>query len=255
MSGADHQPMSHQRKYHSGWSSFHSWIFIAIMVTGLIIIGIQNRYQYVTGSDGAIYRIAKLTGGMQQYDLIQGWMRVSESKIMPEPLEEGTSSTNQAKPFSLESFTKGNTITESQKPLLVQKEQEPLPAPQKPEKSVQNKQPIQQIQQPSTVEQPRSQESITEQTIPATPREPEMSDEEMFAKFKERNPYFGEQEFRLAKDDLYPDWKQNINPNGNWIEFLDTYEQFIQWWNDSGNPSESGMALWKKFMTSNSAQN
>ena len=53
--------------------------------------------------------------------------------------------------------------------------------------------------------------------------------------FQTTFPDFGEDEFQLANDDLFPDWKKRIAPNGTWGDFLMTYKDFIRWWNDAGN--------------------
>ncbi len=78
----------------------------------------------------------------------------------------------------------------------------------------------------------------------------EMTADEKFSAFKKVFPNFGKDEFMLANDDLYPDWKKSIAPNGSWNDFLNTYGQFIQWWNDAGSPPEPGLKLWKDFVSS-----
>jgi hypothetical protein len=75
-----------------------------------------------------------------------------------------------------------------------------------------------------------------------------LSKEDSFKIFQKTFPDYGEDEFQLAYDDLYPDWKKNIEPAGTWEEFLDVYRDFIKWWTDSGTPQESGMKLWKDYL-------
>ena len=83
----------------------------------------------------------------------------------------------------------------------------------------------------------------------ARPNEiPEMGKEERLKTFKKAFPDFGQDEFQLANDDLYPDWKKSVAPNGTWPEFLTVYKDFIQWWNDAGSPPEPGFKLWREFL-------
>ena len=77
-----------------------------------------------------------------------------------------------------------------------------------------------------------------------------MTPEERFKAFKKTFPDFGTDEFQLANDDLYPDWKKGASPNGTWGEFLGVYKDFVQWWLDHGQPREAGTTLWKQFLAS-----
>ena len=83
----------------------------------------------------------------------------------------------------------------------------------------------------------------------ARPKEaPEMGKEERLKNFKKAFPDFGHDVFQLASDDLYPDWKKIVAPNGTWPEFIPVFKDFMQWWNDAGSPSEPGFKLWKEFL-------
>ena len=68
------------------------------------------------------------------------------------------------------------------------------------------------------------------------------------AAFSKSFPDYGEEEFQLANDDLYPDWKRTYAPDGTWLEFLKVYGEFIEWWTDAGSPPEPGFKLWKDFL-------
>jgi hypothetical protein len=74
-----------------------------------------------------------------------------------------------------------------------------------------------------------------------------MSKEDRLRVFQKVFPEFGQDEFQLADDDLYPFWKKTEAPNGTWPEFLVMYKDFIQWWTDAGSPPEPGFKLWKDF--------
>ena len=82
----------------------------------------------------------------------------------------------------------------------------------------------------------------------AAPPAPTMSREERFKAFRKFYPDYGEEEFQLANDDLFPDWKRTLAPDGNWKEFLPVYGEFIQWWTDAGSPPEPGFKLWRDFL-------
>ena len=59
-----------------GWSSLHSWIFLAIVAVGLFVIGWQNRYYYLSPLGlGKAYRIDKLFGGIQEFEPSKGWIK------------------------------------------------------------------------------------------------------------------------------------------------------------------------------------
>jgi hypothetical protein len=59
-----------------GWTAMHSWIFIAIIAAGLLIVVVQNRYHYISPLGlGKAYRIDKLFGGIQEFDPDKGWVK------------------------------------------------------------------------------------------------------------------------------------------------------------------------------------
>jgi len=84
----------------------------------------------------------------------------------------------------------------------------------------------------------------------SVPKPQELTKEERLKAFQKLFPDFGEPEFQLANDDLFPDWKKTVSPNGTWQQFLAVYKDFIQWWNDTGSPAESGFKLWRDFLAS-----
>ena len=106
----------------------------------------------------------------------------------------------------------------------------------------------------SQQEEETSPSAVTKEAPPKTAargkESPEMSLDERVKLFQKAFPGFGKEEFQLANDDLYPDWKKNIAPNGTWPEFLGVYREFVQWWTDQGSPPETGSKLWKDFLTS-----
>ncbi len=56
----------------SGWTSLHSWIFLAIVILAVLVMGFQNRYHYLSPLGlGKAYRIDKLFGGIQEYRSFQ----------------------------------------------------------------------------------------------------------------------------------------------------------------------------------------
>jgi hypothetical protein len=225
------RPQSSGQRYAGGWTALHSWIFLAIVAVGLFVIAVQNRYHYLSPAGlGKAYRIDKFFGGMQEFDPSQGWVTAqlqsmpaqtpysmnetpgSQASHMPSPVQSGAAPPGEYSP----------------EPSIN------MPTPQK-EGGTSHKE----AQVPSpTAQQPRAKETS------------EMSAEEKFNAFKHVFPNFGKDEFLLANDDLYPDWKKNVAPKGNWNEFLKTYGDFIKWWNDTGQPPESGFKLWKDFLAS-----
>ncbi len=226
----------------SGWSSAHSWIFIIIVAIGLIITGYLNRYEYF-GSDGKAYRVSKISGAIYEYNPIQGWIvanfaeasqQMASNMETPEPMTPPptpvnpptTSAVPVETPDSLEENPTASNIDqpeEQQGTALIQ------PVEQTPEV-------------PETTTE-------TEEPENAEERDEEMSVENRYKAFLQLNPGYGEEEFKLANETLYPHWKETINPDGNFIEFLSVYKKFTQWWIDAGAPREPGFQLWKRFLT------
>jgi hypothetical protein len=76
----------------------------------------------------------------------------------------------------------------------------------------------------------------------------EMSEERKRKTFQRLFPQFGLDEYMLANEDLYPDWKRNLAPNGTWSGFLSVYKDFVRRWSASGSPPEAEYSLWKDFL-------
>jgi hypothetical protein len=215
-----------------GWTNLHSWIFLAIVALGLIVVGLENRYHYLSPLGlGKAYRIDKFFGSIQEFDPSQGWV-VAKLQIGPpqqalsmmEPPGPGSQAVPMNMPGSVaapgEQIEPGTAL-----PPSLHKEESLAAQPQR--------------EAPPAVATPQA----------ARPKEaPEMSKEEKLKNFKKAFPDFGQDEFQLASDDLYPDWKKSVAPTGTWPEFLTVYKDFIQWWNDAGSPPEPGFKLWKEFL-------
>ncbi len=215
---------SRDQRAASGWTSLHSWIFLAIVLIAVLVIGIQNRYHYLSPLGlGKAYRIDKLFGGIQEYDPSSGWIVAQLQPIQPMP---GTSP--------------------EISPPVPMRMPGTVPAP-----------PGAVGVGPSPTES-RQEETSPPVTVKETPPKassrgkevPEMSLDERAKLFNKAFPDFGKEEFQLANDDLYPDWKKNAAPNGSWTEFLGVYRDFVQWWTDQGSPQEAGAKLWKDFLAS-----
>jgi hypothetical protein len=90
----------------------------------------------------------------------------------------------------------------------------------------------------------------TKPSVPDRPAEriTNLDNEEKYRAFREAFPEFGKEEFELADDDLYPDWKKNHAPDATWDDFMKVYKEFIEWWTDRGSPNESGLKSWKEFL-------
>lgn len=214
----------------SGWTSVHSWVFLAIVAIGLLVLGIQNRYHYLSPLGlGKAYRIDKLFGGIQEFDPSKGWI-VAQLQMAPPP--QAMSMLEPSAPLA----PPGQGNMPGAMPSsgdVVQPKAAAAPTMEKESVSVTPQLPKEQV--------------VTAPARPAVANE--MSKEEKFKLFQKTFADFGEEEFQLANDDLYPDWKRRYAPNGNWPEFLGVYRDFIQWWNDAGNPPESGFKLWGDFLS------
>lgn len=235
-----------------GWTSLHSWIFLAIVAVGLLTVGIQNRYHYLSPLGlGKAYRIDKLFGGIQEFDPSQGWITAQLQAGGPPPtmsMMPPQSPGSQAVPMNMPGALPqpGTGVQPSTAQTPVEEKEQITSSVTVEELSGQKRA----ARKPS-VESPTERTSAPPEVTGTTPsRVPEMSEEQKFAAFKKQYPDFGKDEFQLANDDLYPDWKKNLKPDGTWPEFLNVYGDFIQWWTDAGSPAESGMTLWKKFLAS-----
>lgn len=215
-----------------GWTSVHSWVFLAIVAVGLLVLGIQNRYHYLSPLGlGKAYRIDKLFGGIQEFDPSKGWIVAQLQMAPPQAMSMMEPSAPLAQPGQMNmpgSMPSSGDVVQPKAAVAPTMEKETVaPSPQ----------------------------PAKEQAAATQPRQaavPEMSKEEKYKLFQKTFSDFGEEEFQLANDDLYPDWRKRYAPNGNWPEFLGVYRDFIQWWNDAGNPPESGFKLWQDFLSTNS---
>ena len=210
----------------SGWTSLHSWIFLAIVILAVLVMGFQNRYHYLSPLGlGKAYRIDKLFGGIQEYDPSKGWIVAQLQSIQP-PVSMSSSAPEASHVVPM----KG---TPSTPPGTVG---------------------VGTAQAPEAKEEEAETPAVTKEAPPKTvgrgKESPEMSLDERVKQFQKAFPGFGKEEFQLANDDLYPDWKKNISPNGTWPEFLGVYKEFVQWWSDQGSPPEAGLKLWKNFLAS-----
>ena len=220
------------QRFTGGWTSVHSWIFLAIAALGLIVIGLQNRYHYLSPLGlGKAYRIDKFFGSIQEFDPGQGWV---VAKLLAGPPQHALS--------MMEPPTPGSYAVPMNMPVAVPSPGEPIEAGRAlPQGLYKEESSAAQIQReiPLAVAPPQA----------ALPKEaPEMGKEERLKKFKMAFPDFGQDVFQLANDDLYPDWKKSVAPNGTWPEFLTVFNDFMQWWNDAGSPQKPGFKLWKEFL-------
>lgn len=214
----------------SGWTNIHSWVFLGIVAVGLLVLGAQNRYHYLSPLGlGKAYRIDKLFGGIQEFDPSKGWI---VAQLQMAPPQQAMSMLEPSAPL----MPPGSMNMPGSMPPSADVVRPKAAAAPTMEKEVVSVVPV----------QPKEQIAAT----PARPAAvPEMNKEEKYKLFQKMFADFGEEEFQLANDDLYPDWRKRFAPNGNWPEFLGVYRDFIQWWNDAGNPSESGFKLWQDFLS------
>lgn len=213
----------------NGWTSVHSWVFLAIVALGLLVLGIQNRYHYLSPLGlGKAYRIDKLFGGIQEFDPSKGWIVAQLQMAPPQAMSMLEPSAPLVPPAQMNmpgSMPSSGDVVQPKAAVAPTMEKETVaPSPQ-----------------------PAKEQVAATQARPAAV--PEMSKEEKQKLFQKTFSDFGDEEFQLANDDLYPDWRKRYAPNGNWPEFLGVYRDFIQWWNDAGNPPESGFKLWQDFLS------
>jgi hypothetical protein len=205
-------------KSTGGWSNQHSWIFLIIIAVGLLFLLMQNRHQYLSPLGlGKAYRIDKLFGSIQEYDPEKGWVA---AQLQPVQMPPGGA----MEPPSMASRPQPTYV--------------PPPALSSPSQNI--------TPQPKETQQTRKETAAKPE--PKSVRTAELSQDEKLKLFQQAFPEFGKDEFQLADDDLYPDWKK-INPNGTWPEFLGIYRDFIKWWTDAGSPPEPGFKLWKDFLS------
>ncbi len=220
-----------------GWTALHSWIFLAIVAVGLVLMVLQNRYHYLSPLGlGKAYRIDKLFGSIQEFDPSDGWIA---ARLMgaPQPQPSGMvpppGMGSQAVPMHMPAPRPG----EAPSPMVGAPSEQPPPGPA-----------VARTESPAPREPRETQPKPTVREAP--PRPKEMSREERLELFLKTFPDYGEEEFQLASDDLYPDWKKAVGPQGTWREFLQVYKEFVEWWVNAGSPAEPGAKLWKDFMAS-----
>jgi hypothetical protein len=230
-----------EQKSCSSWSTLHSWVFLSIIALGFLVLGMQNRYHYLSPAGlGKAYRIDKIFGGIQEFEPAKGWVVAQLQPVAPlhgmsmlEP-SSGGPQVPQVNPM--------NVPASAPAPATLDKEPEIAP--------IGAAIPKEQKSSSSILKENISSSggSISETVSAVKPVEEKLSKEQMFQLFHNTFPDFGEDEFQLANDDLFPDWKKRIAPNGTWGDFLVTYKDFIRWWNDAGNPAESGVKLWQEYL-------
>jgi len=220
----------------SGWTSLHSWVFLAIVAAGLLVIAVQNRYHYLSPLGlGKAYRIDKVFGGIQEFDASGGWIK---AQLQAQP------------PMSMLQAPGGPQMGAQPAPSLAPSMPGGMPgmlgpSPAISERMVPGAEALDK-ESPPAIGSPK--ETAPPTAAPAAARPKEESKEERLKAFQKHFPDFGAEEFQLANDDLYPHWKQSVAPNGTWNDFLVAYGEFIEWWNDKGSPPEPGFKLWKDFV-------
>lgn len=204
-----------------GWTALHSWVFLVIVAIGLSLIVLQNRYHYLSPLGlGKAYRIDKLFGSIQEFDPAGGWITAQLQPIMPQP------------PSSMPEPPSPRAMPGAAP--------EPQPAP-----SVQP--PKREIPSPAVKETPLPERKEVKQTLPR--EKPGDTREDRLQSFLKTYPDFGEEEFQLANDDLFPDWKKKVAPNGTWSQFLVLYGEFFDRWMKAGSPPDPG-PVWNDFLAS-----
>jgi len=224
------RPNPRDRRLTPGWTSLHSWIFLAIVAFGVIVIGLQNRYHYLSPLGlGKAYRIDKLFGGIQEFEPGKGWIVAQLQIHPPQP------------PMSM-----------MEQPPMPGAPPVPMHMPAPPSGAIEPRAAVTPHEPREEALAPAVQAEPPTRTSAVTPsralEEPSMSKEERFKLFQTAFPDFGEDEFQLANDDLFPNWKKTVAPAGTWKDFIDVYKKFIKWWTDAGSPPEPGFKLWKDFI-------
>ncbi len=237
MSGEEDSMRRPQLKSHqepTAWTSLHSWIFLAIIAVGMIALVAQNRFHYLSPLGlGKAYRIDKVFGGIQEFDPAKGWIVAQlQYPIQPQAMsmmEPQMMPGSHAVPMNMPAPQTRESVAGNVSPQTAPKPDVISPTPVK-----------------------ESQDALqlsAQKVAKAQPPIIEAAKEEKISEFKRIFPDYGDDEFQLANDDLYPDWKK-MQPNGSWPEFLQVYKQFVQWWQDAGSPPEPGYKLWKEFLAS-----
>jgi hypothetical protein len=225
-----------------GWTGIHSWTFLAIVAVGLAVIIFQNRYHYLNPQGlGKAYRIDKVFGSIQEFDPVNGWIKAQLQGPPPQmgPLsglaEPQPGAPNRAVPMNMPGGQSGTMVGPtpgaSGGPAEEDDAAEDLPKPA----------------QPARTPTPQPTPAVKEEPAPKEQPVPEPTRDEKFKAFMSAFPEYGEDEFQLANDDLYPDWRKRVGDRGTWKDFLKAYGEFIQWYIANESPQESGAKLWKDF--------
>lgn len=219
----------------TGWTSIHSWVFLGIIAVGLLLLVMQNRYHYLNPQGlGKAYRIDKIFGSIQEFDPADGWIVARLA---------------QAPPGQMAGMAPPPSVGSPAMPMHV-------PAPPSPDVRPPSVPPLAEKPSgsapPERTEQPGPPQPTAKSAVKGSaPAETaDMSPEQRLQAFLKAFPDYGQEEFQLANDDLFPDWKRSVAPQGTWPEFLKVYGGFIDWWQKAGAPAESGIKLWKDYMVS-----
>ncbi|MFH0825154.1 MAG: hypothetical protein V2B18_20575 [Pseudomonadota bacterium] len=229
---------------NSGWTSLHSWIFLVIAALGLLLLIMENRYAYLAPhGNGKAYRVDRLFGSIQEFSPPAGWVSaelgpgrpVHASDMMEPPPAV-------SRPMPADSRGP-NVVKEEQSDEEESKARQDVKPAGKESKA-----PEQADEEPvsSTTSSKDSRQPVP--TVPPVIKRTGLSKEDKYQAFVKTFPDYGEEEFQLANDDLFPDWRRKLAPSGEWQEFLSVYKEFIDWWIESGSPPEPGMKLWSDFI-------
>lgn len=218
-----------------GWTALHSWVFLAIVAVGLTLIVLENRWHYLSPLGlGRAYRIDRLFGSIQEFDPAAGWIVAQLQPTMtpsgggpPEP-------STLPVPMHMPGMRTPEMVP-PQPGVMAETFTPPSGAPAEGPPSA-----VSRTREATTLERKSTAETL--------PREKAGdSREDRRASFLKVFPDYGDEEFQLANDDLFTDWKKRIAPNATWSQFLKVYGEFIQWWSDAGSPPEPGFKLWQDF--------
>jgi hypothetical protein len=240
-----------------GWTQIHSWVFLAIVAIGLAVIVAENRYHYLSPLGlGKAYRIDKLFGGIQEFHPTNGWIAAQLASGPPSRQASvpglPPSAGSQAVPMNMPAPSPATSPAPSPGEVVPPSAAQPSPSEATTPKVLKETpgQPAPPKERVAAAVTPEKQGAPVEETPAAAEAPSPMSRDERLRAFKQQYPDYGEEEFQLANDDLFPDWKKKVAPNGTWPEFLKVYHEFVQWWADSGSPPEPGFQLWQKFLAS-----
>jgi hypothetical protein len=218
-----------------GWTAVHSWVFLVIVAVGLTFIVLENRWHYLSPLGlGKAYRIDRLFGSIQEFDPSGGWVTAQiEPGMAPSggPPEPSTVPV----PMQMPGMRTPETMPPQPRPMT----ETFTPPPGAPREEAPST-------SPRTREAPPQERRTAVETLPG--QKAGDSQEDRWMSFHKAFPDFGEEEFQLANDDLFPDWKKKIAANGTWPQFLKVYGEFIQWWTGAGSPPEPGLKLWQDFI-------